>query len=128
EMGYLPLDDLGSTVFFHLVSARYERGRSSRPPSWTACFTTRRRSTSAERATGLKSGRKRACCRQLKARSRAQQCGRRAALARRGDNTEHIEGAGWSFQPPYGEISSDLDWTFGTSCTNHSKPGSARPF
>jgi DNA replication protein DnaC len=26
EMGYLPLDDLGSTIFFQLVSARYERG------------------------------------------------------------------------------------------------------
>jgi DNA replication protein DnaC len=27
EMGYLPLDDLGATIFFQLVSARYERGR-----------------------------------------------------------------------------------------------------
>ena len=26
EMGYLPLDDLGVTIFFQLVSARYERG------------------------------------------------------------------------------------------------------
>jgi hypothetical protein len=26
EMGCLPLDDLGSTIFFQLVSARYERG------------------------------------------------------------------------------------------------------
>jgi DNA replication protein DnaC len=26
EMGYLPLDDLGATIFFQLVSARYERG------------------------------------------------------------------------------------------------------
>jgi DNA replication protein DnaC len=26
EMGYLPLDDLGGTIFFQLVSARYERG------------------------------------------------------------------------------------------------------
>lgn len=26
EMGYLPLDELGATVFFQLVSARYERG------------------------------------------------------------------------------------------------------
>lgn len=26
EMGYLPLDDLGATLFFQLVSARYERG------------------------------------------------------------------------------------------------------
>jgi DNA replication protein DnaC len=26
EMGYLPLDDLGATIFFRLVSARYERG------------------------------------------------------------------------------------------------------
>jgi hypothetical protein len=26
EVGYLPLDDLGSTMFFQLVSARYERG------------------------------------------------------------------------------------------------------
>ena len=26
EMGYLPIDDLGATIFFQLVSARYERG------------------------------------------------------------------------------------------------------
>ena len=26
DMGYLPLDDLGATIFFQLVSARYERG------------------------------------------------------------------------------------------------------
>ena len=26
EMGYLPLDKLGATIFFQLVSARYERG------------------------------------------------------------------------------------------------------
>src|SRR3954452_9885512 len=26
EMGYLPLDDLGATIFFQLVSARYDRG------------------------------------------------------------------------------------------------------
>ncbi len=26
ETGYLPLDDLGATIFFQLVSARYERG------------------------------------------------------------------------------------------------------
>jgi IstB-like ATP binding protein len=26
EMGYLPLDEMGSTIFFQLVSARYERG------------------------------------------------------------------------------------------------------
>src|SRR6516225_1480509 len=26
EMGYLPLDELGATIFFQLVSARYERG------------------------------------------------------------------------------------------------------
>jgi DNA replication protein DnaC len=26
EMGYLPLNDLGATIFFQLVSARYERG------------------------------------------------------------------------------------------------------
>jgi len=26
EMGYLPLEDLGATIFFQLVSARYERG------------------------------------------------------------------------------------------------------
>jgi len=26
EMGYLPLDALGATIFFQLVSARYERG------------------------------------------------------------------------------------------------------
>jgi len=54
EMGYLPLDELGATVFFQLVSARYERGSivltsnksysewtssatpSSPPRSWTA--------------------------------------------------------------------------------------------
>src|ERR1700682_5039218 len=27
EIGYLPLDELGATIFFQLVSARYERGR-----------------------------------------------------------------------------------------------------
>jgi DNA replication protein DnaC len=27
EMGYLPLDELGATIFFQLVSARYERGK-----------------------------------------------------------------------------------------------------
>ena len=26
EMGYLPLDEPGATIFFQLVSARYERG------------------------------------------------------------------------------------------------------
>lgn len=26
EMGYLPLDTVGATIFFQLVSARYERG------------------------------------------------------------------------------------------------------
>jgi DNA replication protein DnaC len=26
EMGYLPLDDVGATLFFQLVTARYERG------------------------------------------------------------------------------------------------------
>ena len=26
EVGYLPLDDLGATIFFQLVSARYQRG------------------------------------------------------------------------------------------------------
>lgn len=26
EMGYLPMDDLGATIFFQLVSARYEKG------------------------------------------------------------------------------------------------------
>jgi DNA replication protein DnaC len=26
EMGYLPLDEVGATIFFQLVSARYERG------------------------------------------------------------------------------------------------------
>ena len=26
EMGYLPVDELGATIFFQLVSARYERG------------------------------------------------------------------------------------------------------
>jgi DNA replication protein DnaC len=25
-MGYLPLDELGATIFFRLISARYERG------------------------------------------------------------------------------------------------------
>jgi len=25
EMGYLPLDDMGATIFFKLVSAHYER-------------------------------------------------------------------------------------------------------
>jgi IstB-like ATP binding protein len=54
------LDDLGATIFFHLISARYERGsiiltsnktygewaqssaiRSLRPPLWIACCTTR---------------------------------------------------------------------------------------
>jgi len=25
-MGYLPLDELGATIFFQLVSARYQRG------------------------------------------------------------------------------------------------------
>ena len=29
EMGYLPLDERGATIFFQLVSARYERGRYS---------------------------------------------------------------------------------------------------
>lgn len=28
EIGYLPLDERGATVFFQLVSARYERGSS----------------------------------------------------------------------------------------------------
>jgi DNA replication protein DnaC len=27
EMGYLPLDELGATIFFQLISARYERTR-----------------------------------------------------------------------------------------------------
>jgi DNA replication protein DnaC len=26
EMGYLPLDEVGATIFFQLVSGRYERG------------------------------------------------------------------------------------------------------
>ncbi len=58
EMGYLPLDELGATIFFQLVSARYERGsiiltsnkatangvrssatRSSQRPSSTVCCT-----------------------------------------------------------------------------------------
>ena len=26
ELGYLPLDEMGATIFFQLVSARYERG------------------------------------------------------------------------------------------------------
>ena len=69
EMGYLPLDDLGATIFFQLISARYERGsivltsnksygdwgsilviRLSPPPSWIGCFTTRPPSTSAAKA------------------------------------------------------------------------------
>lgn len=29
EMGYLPMDDLGATIRFQLVSARYERAESS---------------------------------------------------------------------------------------------------
>src|SRR5438132_14230748 len=68
EMGYLPLDDLGATIFFQLVSARYERGsiiltsnkatetgvrsseiRSLRPRFWIGCCITRRPSTSAAR-------------------------------------------------------------------------------
>ena len=71
EMGYLPLDDLGATIFFQLVSARYERGsiiltsnksygdwgrssatRSSQPRSSTGFCTTRRRSISAAKAIG----------------------------------------------------------------------------
>ena len=71
EMGYLPLDNLGATIFFQLVSARYERSsiipdlkqelwrlgldlwrpRSSPPRSWTACCTTRPRSTSGAKVT-----------------------------------------------------------------------------
>ena len=27
-MGYLPLDEMGATIFFQLVSARHERGSS----------------------------------------------------------------------------------------------------
>jgi DNA replication protein DnaC len=68
EVGYLPLDDLGATIFFQLVSARYERSsiiltsnksygdwgsifetRSSRPPFWIACCVIRRLSTSGDR-------------------------------------------------------------------------------
>jgi DNA replication protein DnaC len=60
EMGYLPLDDMGATIFFQLVSARYERGsiiltsnksygdwprflgiQSSRPPFWIGSCITR---------------------------------------------------------------------------------------
>jgi DNA replication protein DnaC len=26
DAGYLPLDDMGATIFFQVVSARYERG------------------------------------------------------------------------------------------------------
>ncbi len=60
EMGYLPMDDAVATIFFQLVSARYERGSivltsnksfgdwgapssgtpSSPRPSWTAYCTT----------------------------------------------------------------------------------------
>ncbi len=33
EMGYLPLDEMGATIFFQLASARYERGRIIRTPN-----------------------------------------------------------------------------------------------
>lgn len=71
EMGYLPLDEMGATTFFQLVSARYERGsviltsnksygdrarsseiRLSRRQSWTGCCIIPRRSIFAVRATG----------------------------------------------------------------------------
>jgi DNA replication protein DnaC len=71
EMGYLPLDDLGATIFFQLVSARYERAassslrtratangarssaiRSSRRRSSIGCCIIRPRSTFAARVTG----------------------------------------------------------------------------
>ena len=29
EMGFLPLDEMGATIFFQLVTARYERAPSS---------------------------------------------------------------------------------------------------
>ena len=64
EIGYLPLDDLGATIFFQLVSARYERGSIILTSNksygdwgsifgdpiiataiWTGCCTTRRPST-----------------------------------------------------------------------------------
>jgi DNA replication protein DnaC len=70
-MGYLPLDDMGATIFFQLVSARYERGsiiltsnktygdwgsifgtRSSRLRFWIACCTIPRPSTSGVKVTG----------------------------------------------------------------------------
>jgi hypothetical protein len=69
QVGYLPLDDLRATIFFQLVSARYERRsiiltsnksygtgdrslatRSSPRRSWTDYCITRRPSTSAARA------------------------------------------------------------------------------
>ena len=66
EMGYLPLDEMGATIFFQLVSARYERGSiiltSNKSygdwgsifgdpiiaTAWTDCCITQRRSTSAD--------------------------------------------------------------------------------
>jgi hypothetical protein len=90
EMGYLPLDALGATVLFQLISARYERdgesearGRSpgfSSPatratangeafsaipsgplPFWIDGSITLRRSTSEAKAIGSKNGRKPVC-------------------------------------------------------------------
>ena len=82
EMGYLPLDDLGATIFFQLVSARYERGsiiltsnksygdwarssaiRSSRPRFWTGCYITLRRSTFVVRVIVSRIAAAPVCCR-----------------------------------------------------------------
>ena len=67
EMGYLPLDDLGATIFFQLVSARYERGSiiltSNKPygeRGSIACCITPPPSTSAGRATDSRNGAKQA--------------------------------------------------------------------
>jgi DNA replication protein DnaC len=70
EMGYLPLDELGATIFFQLVSAatnaaasfslptrameigvRFSAIRSSPQRFWIGCCITRRRSISAARVT-----------------------------------------------------------------------------
>lgn len=74
EMGYPPLDDLGATVFFQLVSACYERGSiiltsNESYGEWASifgdpiiatassigCCITPQPSTSAGRATGSRS-------------------------------------------------------------------------
>ena len=70
EVGYLPLDDLGTTIFFQLVSARYERSSiiltsnklrrlefdfwrpDHRPQFWIGCCIARQPSTSVGRVIG----------------------------------------------------------------------------